>query len=556
MKYIKLYEAFSSNTLSKLYAHLKKKNASQNSLSNFKKKMSESMAALGIPMDKISDEDVSYLSRKKALMLKSENIENEKGVGLVKFWFDKDGEYIEATGTGKFAIKQSKQPIGENCKPFNQTKMDYIKQNPAYFPETGYLMPIPTAEYSPTIPEGSIISNGDYAIATLIDRDGYFDDECLDRIAYGRLFIDEDDKVLYMLHNNEDCEGSEPDDMPEWGFSYGWKISNNTDHFNFHKVIKSSKPLSYYSELSEIPDSEDPFEINFSISKDGHLSTLGSSEEKKIKNEADFAIVLRVDDILKRGLKSPKETSLEREEARKGATALMSDEEFKSINLERYMENLIKVIGISPEAIELKNLEKAVASIVSSGAGESYSFFAAISADYRAMDSFCFQIKKMASVQNLGEDAIKAAYDSFYQNYMHIRNNAKERMTARRQAMAILKRHTELDPITDAMSRISNKITKSILSKKISRGEDIKKICFKLKSLYEMMRDNDYELSYTIRNFLDRILNSEERLLVNYIESAIEDYAIRTGDNKTTLLEIDLKKLQEIESYVDDIFTI
>jgi hypothetical protein len=122
--------------------------------------------------------------------------------------------------------------------------------------------------------------------------------------------------------------------------------------------------------------------------------------------------------------------------------------------------------------------------------------------------------------------------------------------------MAILKRHKELDPITDAMSRISNRITKSILSKKISRGEDIKKICFKLKSLYEMMRDNDYELSYTIRNFMDRILNSEERLLANYIESAIEDYAIRTGDNKTTLLEIDLKKLQEIESYVDDIFAI
>ena len=554
MKYIKLYEAFSSNTLSKLYAHLKKKNASQNSLSNFKKKMSEAMVALGIPMDKISDEDVSYLSRKKALMLKSKNIENEKGVGLVKFWFDKDGEYIETTGTGKFAIKQSKGSIGENCKPFNQTKMDYIKQNPRDFPATGYLMPIPKTEYSSTIPEGSIISNGDYAIATLIDRDGYFDDECLDRIAYGRLFIDDEDKV-YLIHNNEECDGTEPYDMPNWG-NYGWKISNNTDHFNFHKVIKSSEPLSYYSELSEIADSEDPFEINFSISKDGNLSTLGLSEEKKIKNEADFAIVLRVDDILKRGLKSPKETSLEREEARKGATAIMSDEEFKSINLERYMENLIKVIGISPEAVELKNLEKAVASIVSSGSGESYSFFATIYADYRVIDSFCFQIKKMASVQNLGEDAIKAAYDSFSSNYKNIRSNAKEKMVARRQAMAILKRHTELDPITDVMSSISNKITKSILSKKISRGEDIKKICFKLKSLYEMMRDNDYELSYTIRNFMDRILNSEERLLASYIESAIEDYAILFGDNKTTLLEMDLKKLQEIESYVDDIFAI
>jgi hypothetical protein len=31
------------------------------------------------------------------------------------------------------------------------------------------------------------------------------------------------------------------------------------------------------------------------------------------------------------------------------------------------------------------------------------------------------------------------------------------------------------------------------------------------------------------------------------------DYSTLTNDNKTTLLEMDLKKLKEIESYVDDI---
>ena len=81
MKHLKLYEAFSSNTLSKLYSHLKKKNSNRKSLDDFKDDLKVIMRSIDVPMDKISDEDVSYLSRRRALGLRSEeDVQNRFGI--------------------------------------------------------------------------------------------------------------------------------------------------------------------------------------------------------------------------------------------------------------------------------------------------------------------------------------------------------------------------------------------------------------------------------------------------------------------------------------------
>jgi hypothetical protein len=43
-------------------------------------------------------------------------------------------------------------------------------------------------------------------------------------------------------------------------------------------------------------------------------------------------------------------------------------------------------------------------------------------------------------------------------------------------------------------------------------------------------------------------------MVIRRLENMDGDYSTLTNDNKTTLLEMDLKKLKEIESYVDDLF--
>ena len=71
MKYLKLYEAFLSNTLSRLYGYLKGKNVSAYSLEQFRGDLVKAAAAFEIPLDKIPEEVVSYLSRKRAILLRN-----------------------------------------------------------------------------------------------------------------------------------------------------------------------------------------------------------------------------------------------------------------------------------------------------------------------------------------------------------------------------------------------------------------------------------------------------------------------------------------------------
>jgi hypothetical protein len=103
--------------------------------------------------------------------------------------------------------------------------------------------------------------------------------------------------------------------------------------------------------------------------------------------------------------------------------------------------------------------------------------------------------------------------------------------------------------------RISSKITKSILSKDITRGEDLKKIFFKLASIEDMTRDDDFIFTYKLRDFIEsiRYAASNTENVRTKVDELIGEYCTLTNDNKTTLLEMDLKKLKEIESYVDDI---
>jgi hypothetical protein len=66
-----------------------------------------------------------------------------------------------------------------------------------------------------------------------------------------------------------------------------------------------------------------------------------------------------------------------------------------------------------------------------------------------------------------------------------------------------------------------------------------------------MMRDDDFNLSYRLRDFIDNIRYGY--VLVDKVENMIGDYNTLVNDNKKTFLQMDLEKLQEIESYVDDI---
>lgn len=574
MRYLKLYEAFSSNTLSKLYKHLKKKNASNESLNKFKEDMGVIVKSFDIPIDKISDEDVSYISRRKALPLKSE-AKNDSGIWAIKFWFDKDGEYIGTSGTGnaKFATSNVPSSGSYHSKPYSKVQWDKIRKSITFgFPKNGYLIPVLHDEYDQ-------LKTGDEVIACLCDSDEYDDDDYVeskvDRLVCGKIFLDDNSRV-YFIHDDSIAVGSEPNNSPsveypdiEWG-DYSWRIADTnknpgSDHFNLHKVIKSDTPLAYYSEKNDKNDEEvgiQPFEFNLSLEEieDNKLilsDWSGNIDEKnKIEKEADFAVILFVDEILSRGLKSKSVTSGERKEAREGATALMSDEDFKQANIEKYLNQLVEKIGITPESVELKNLQKVAATIMSTGISDSYALFSIMSRDFRAIDNLTYQLKRLISSVSLqNPEMIKFVYNEFVGDYRRIKKHASDAYKSKKASMDMLKEFDYLKPLYDSILRISNKISKGIVSKEITRGEDLKKILFKLESIESMMRDNDFELSREFRDFSENVRYGVSHLdmVISRIENMDGEYCTLTNDNNKTKLQIDLEKLKEIESYIDDI---
>jgi hypothetical protein len=103
--------------------------------------------------------------------------------------------------------------------------------------------------------------------------------------------------------------------------------------------------------------------------------------------------------------------------------------------------------------------------------------------------------------------------------------------------------------------RISSKITKSILSKEIVRGEDLKKIFYKLGSIKDMTRDDDFIFTDKLRDFIENIKNATsntERVKAK-VDGLTGNYCDLESEDGKTDLQRDLEKLKEIESYIDDI---
>ena len=568
MKYLKLYEAFASNTLSRLYRHLRK-NVTKSGIVQFKEDIELIANKLDIPMDKISDEDVSYLSRKKALPIRGE-AKNGTGIWAIKFWFDKDGEYIGASGTGNSVFDSSVASSSgtKHSRPYTKEQWSKIRKANKYgFPKTGYLTPVLGDEYGK-------LKSGDQVIACLCDEDEYEDysESQVDRLICGRIFLDEDGAV-YMMHDDDIAEGMEPSNGPseeyadiEWG-EYSWRLADsnkraNGDHFNLHKVSESDEPLSYHM-AKKTEEGVDPFEFNVSLEEtdDDRLvlsSWIGNADEKKrIEKDADFSVILYIDGILSRGLKAKSATSAERKQAREGAVALMSEEDFKKANIDKYIEVMVKKMGITAESVELRNLEKVVAAIMSSGT-ESYSLFAVQARDFRAIDDFSYQIRKLVSGVSVpnSEAMMELLYREFLKEYTRFKKGASFAYKSRKVAMDMLKQREELRPLYDAIMRISAKISKGILSREITRGEDLKKIYFKLDSVDNMVGADEFRLTEDLRRFFEesRYAATDPDIVKVRLDRLEGEYITEKQRDNLTRFESDMKALEEIESYIDDIF--
>jgi len=365
LQYLKLFEAFESETLSKVFNYVNK-----NQKGRFKDILKEFCGKLGFPMSKLSDDLFQYLPFNKALSLAA-NMEDEpcdnesdsipgekcsgptgdenqgtimrtwgkgrrrvncdvcKGTGIkpkttfpikwVKFWFDKDGKYVNVTATDGQIRGGTTYKGGELDDDINHYEVE---------------------EEGITYRQLDNYETGDF----FYFKDGSFNGEGVAMLfkEYGR---------NYLIQNF--ALGSEPGNN-EWKkiAQYSWIVSSAGD---IRELLKKLKLKNASVEKEE--EKPDPYTWNALL--DIRRMVLGKNTNLKEElNNAHFALVLDYVKMKKiksgGGVTDTAVTKAKREESREGALSLKLPNDIKNANFQRYIKQISQNIKITDDISNLR----------------------------------------------------------------------------------------------------------------------------------------------------------------------------------------------------------
>ena len=346
MKYLKLFEAFESNILSKTLSYL-----SDDSKKDFMNKISKFCIKIDFPKSKLTDDYFQYLPYNTALKMfissedkledckaKSEEVFGEKGIkddictaGKLKRTWGKSSRNVDCPkclGTGKIKVGNSDAPKGyELIKFWINAKKDIVNT---------------------TITDGKASKS--------YDKDGY--------VGYGDVYLGENantrrtgdlsqiphlSKVIikwwptdepylatifregrdnYVIHDNGGKNGGTPDDNWRKYGKYGWDLGG----YDFH-TIQMAKPiekgeLNYYL-YNKLTDSE--------------LKSTNRPSSQNSLGDSQFAIVFDTGKLKKSEYTKRTEIIKGRSELRKGLVGGrlgLSNDAIKKQNLDKYIKAL------------------------------------------------------------------------------------------------------------------------------------------------------------------------------------------------------------------------
>lgn len=533
MKYLKLFEAFQSNTISKMLNFLKSK-IGKSSQERFLDRLKTIQNKLDIPIDKIEDKDVLYLNRKKAIPFRNqEQVDNEKGIYCLKFWFSLEDGFLGFTSTGNAYYEYKKR---NNRDSFNLDEINHIKNT--FLITKGELEPLKNYE--------------DLQHGTLIF--GIFSDSSddIDRLGYAKIWRDGD--RIWAIQDV--AGGGEPDydvNGENWRsyriidnrFRISWSLdsvnSPGDDHHKLHLYRPTSDDLHIKGDKKIQSVDENPLNYNLPTNSrlnvgdwndyDWSISSSGQMEK------ADFAIVIVIDNILKSGLKQVTDIRKEREESREGASKLMSDDEIKNANIDRYMTQILsKMINI--DTSEIRNLQN----IVLKNVCNQFAYIA-IYKNYPSLDYLDYISKNLfrALQQTSVEEKIyfinnaKSRYERLYKSSNELTKlYRKSKQIINNQAKDDVK---ELFMVVD---EISNKIYNYLKSQKVETLEDLRMIYLKIQSIKMATEYEEFELSRPSRNLISEFNypNDVDYYLKEYLDKDFND---------------DIKRLKQVSRYVDSI---
>ena len=506
LKYIKLFEAFDSIQLSKTMKFVKKdqKERFLNSLKGI-------MAKIDAPLSSLNDDNFQYLPYKKAVSVKYEipKIECDLcgGTGKVtkawgsgtrnvkctncggegeldakpktkyfKFWFNADGDFIGTTLID--GLYHANKNDVKNFKKIDIT-------------EDMRTLSVPEIKSKYKIVNGQTKIYVEKVIR-MWNNNRY---SCM-----GTAFIDRDGQ-LFVINSTVDTHA-----MPvgrKWK-DYGRYAVN---------VIRSAKddkngpdsPFRIYL-ATDMEEKEDIYwNVPVDVSQYGWRKKENMSKE--FLNDAQFAIVFDIDSFAypKSNSKSWNPVSItksDREDAKKGATALMSNADIKNMNIERYLKTISQV-----DLAE--GLKRVINKIPKIYGGDLVLYFI-----IRGNGSNEFK-KLMNNIYNF----MKAETDDYKKNInIELSNYIRDVFeTSDKITKLITKRMVNnrevlednnsqaLLRIVDKVDKLSKHINKKLLKSKIETINDMEILLMKINGIKEIINSDRFDMDYYIKSYIEYI---------------------------------------------------
>ena len=503
LKYIKLFEAFDSIQIAKTLNFVKKSDKSK-----FMNALESITKSIDAPLSALNDDNFQYLPYKKSIGIKAASdkvkcsaCEGEgkinkawgsttrrtkcttcDGGGAVdpkpklkyfKFWFNSDGSFIGTTAIdGLYHISKSdvknfdKKDITEDMRTLTVREI-----------KTKYK-----------------IVNGEttmYVENVATRHSGTNRKSCL-----GKAFIDRDGD-FYVVNSSVDTHS-----MPT-GRKYRDYGNYAVDVMRSAQDGRNDADSSFRIYLtSETEEKEDMF-WNVPVSFYGDGWNTKDSMSKDFLKEAHFAIVFDFDSFAYGGTNwNPVSiTKGDRSDTRKGATALMSDEDIKNANIDRYVKTLANVdLGEG-----LTRLVNKIPKIFGGDFALYYIYGEKNFSKFKNMlnDVYSFMAAEDDETRSYYNNKIRDRVLDTFSGCEELNQKIAKRLQLANEDIAERDALVDVIKVINKLEEISKRINQKLLKGKIETVEDMEIMLMKAEGIKAALKSDRFEIDYYIKNYLD-----------------------------------------------------
>jgi|SaaInlV_165m_DNA_1040744.scaffolds.fasta_scaffold01237_13 hypothetical protein len=503
LKHIKIFEAFKSDKLSKTLGYIDSKRDKDVFLDKIKRICN----IIDFPYSELSDEYFEYLPFNSALK-KADTIKDEpcvatsseefpeyaiagevckegkirrrwgsriravscpvcNGTGvkpkrgepkLVKFWFNKDGKYIETTCVDGIIRNYGGSSSGSDI-PLPQTSSSYTVSGEKIY-RSGGARTLQTGQYI------HIKINGEEMYAYILSerRDVY----AIQPKMNGGIPNNTSSRVWKKIS------------------SYSWDIGDG----DFEWLI----PVSLNNMDNDDAEPEaDPYTWNTGLTFNYRgINSNGRNIERFIK-DSHFAIVMDFGKLKKSEFQTRTHTKHGREDNKVGALSFMSDDEIKKENIERYIKKLASRLEVDGK--DVTNLPKVIKRLL--GYRNLVYFLRQGHTDRYISTILKGYILLLKSPDDRKERYLKELNDNIKYSFKQSVDNNKDLTNILKEVKDRLKREDkeEYIEVLDLLSELSLVIYDKINSFELETIEDLEILYQKIMSMKNIVRSDRYSLS-------------------------------------------------------------